>query len=98
MHFLVVVVCGKPIAKRENRVGEFCKYCGTSRACGRLAFSESAWCRDLIGKVSGEIAVVAYLQFGLLPIFAGKNTTTTVQSGFAFQFVRVVLLYATILR
>src|SRR5437868_12079967 len=97
MHFSGGVVYGKAIAKREKRVGEFCKYCGTSRACGRLAFSANAWCRDLIGKVSGEIAVVACLQFGPLPIFAGKNATTIGRAAFAFHFVAVVVRHAPIM-
>src|SRR6266536_3623329 len=97
MHFSGGAVSGKTNAKRENRVGEFCKYCGTSRACGRLAFSANAWCRDLIGKVSGEIAVVACLQFGPLPIFAGKNATAIRRAAFAFHFVAVVVGYAPIM-
>src|SRR5437868_7300231 len=62
----------------------------------KLAFSASACC-DLIGKVSGEITVIACLQFGPLPIFAGKNATAIGRAAFAFHFVAVVVRHAPIM-
>ena len=117
MHFLVGVVCGKPIAKREHRAGEFYnagpdRDChsgeGNLRTCASLfsaallpasiirAFSASA-CLNLIGKVSREIPVIASLQFGPLPIFAGKNATAIGRAAFAFHFITVVVGHAPIM-
>ena len=79
MHFSGDVVCGKSIVKPEYRVGEFCKtvahiVCFSRGRTAKLEFSVSA-CRNLIGKERSEIIVIACLQFGPLPIFAGKNAT-----------------------
>src|SRR5437660_442379 len=59
------------------------------------AFSASA-CRNLIGKVSSEITVIAGLQFRPLPIFAGKNATAIGRTAFAFHFVVVVVRHAPV--
>src|SRR5882724_7857173 len=89
MHFLGVVVCGKAIAKRENRVGAFCRAGLLLRRLGK--------CRDLIGKVSSEITVIACLQFRPLPIFAGKNATAIGRAAFALHFVAVVVGHAPVM-
>jgi len=60
------------------------------------AFSASA-CRNLIGKVSSEITVIACLQLRPLPIFAGKSAAAIGRAAFAFHFVAVVVRHAPVM-
>src|SRR5437660_12178893 len=79
----------------KTRVAPYCFDLRNGRT-SKLAFSASA-CRNLIGKESSEITVIACLQFRPLPIFAGKNATAIGRAAFAFHFVAVVVRRAPVM-
>src|SRR5437764_9077162 len=60
------------------------------------AFSASA-CLRLIGKVRGEMSVIACLQLRPLPIFAGKSAAAIGRAAFAFHFVAVVIRHTPVM-